>query len=344
MNIDINNDNNSLRVIAQNGDCFFVTSNPNATIDNIFTNGFVVTNDGKIIVENVSIGTLTRNEPWHRLDGKYDDYIKPKNSDYIKNALTGAVVGDACSLQYKSLSREKIANLLSNCEILPDTNSDFVSDNNMSLIIATAKSVMPIDGIVYNPKVNNRNELLIKVLPIAIYCITKELNNLDIYQIISKNVSIDYANEIEIMACYMYIIFMKEAIRTKNSLLALKKIIYEDYTPFFSKETIAVFKKINNPNFNLNFNDIGETKSIVEILEGVIYSLFIGNNYREVIEICIKLGGDTNIRACIAGSLAGVIYGYDDIPKEWLNDGNIKLKTKILLDVIKEQKQVGKIK
>jgi ADP-ribosylglycohydrolase len=33
----------------------------------------------------------------------------------------------------------------------------------------------------------------------------------------------------------------------------------------------------------------------------------------------MNLGEDTDTVAAVAGGLAGIYYGYDDIPKEWLN-------------------------
>lgn len=34
----------------------------------------------------------------------------------------------------------------------------------------------------------------------------------------------------------------------------------------------------------------------------------------------INKGGDTDTNSCIAGMLAGAYYGYDKIPKEWVQD------------------------
>ena len=47
-----------------------------------------------------------------------------------------------------------------------------------------------------------------------------------------------------------------------------------------------------------------------------------GGSYREVIERCVRYGGDTDTTACIAGGLAGLRWGLDEahggIPGEWL--------------------------
>ena len=33
----------------------------------------------------------------------------------------------------------------------------------------------------------------------------------------------------------------------------------------------------------------------------------------------VNLGDDTDTTAAVAGGLAGVLYGYDNIPEEWIN-------------------------
>lgn len=51
-------------------------------------------------------------------------------------------------------------------------------------------------------------------------------------------------------------------------------------------------------------------------------------NYEETIKNCVRIGYDTDTLGCIAGSLAGVLYGHSDIPKNWLD----KLKKQEYLD------------
>ena len=47
-----------------------------------------------------------------------------------------------------------------------------------------------------------------------------------------------------------------------------------------------------------------------------------GDSYRDIIERCVRYGGDTDTTACIAGGLAGLRWGLDEahggIPGEWL--------------------------
>jgi ADP-ribosylglycohydrolase len=43
------------------------------------------------------------------------------------------------------------------------------------------------------------------------------------------------------------------------------------------------------------------------------------SSYRETIEPCIRYGHDTDTTAAIAGGLAGLRWGVDGIPAEWLD-------------------------
>ena len=44
------------------------------------------------------------------------------------------------------------------------------------------------------------------------------------------------------------------------------------------------------------------------------------DNYNDCILKAVNLGGDTDTIAAISGGLAGIIYGYEDIPIKWINN------------------------
>jgi ADP-ribosylglycohydrolase len=52
------------------------------------------------------------------------------------------------------------------------------------------------------------------------------------------------------------------------------------------------------------------------------------NNFNDSVICSIYLGFDTDTLAAITGSLAAIIYGFDDIPTDWIKD----LKRKDYLD------------
>lgn len=56
---------------------------------------------------------------------------------------------------------------------------------------------------------------------------------------------------------------------------------------------------------------------VVDCLHSARFSLQ-QNTFEDVIKTAVKLGQDTDTTACVAGGLAGIIYGYDELPKTWL--------------------------
>lgn len=76
--------------------------------------------------------------------------------------------------------------------------------------------------------------------------------------------------------------------------------------------------------FSLNIQNLprDEIKSggyTISSLEASIWCLLNNENYKDTILTAVNLGYDTDTTACIAGGLAGIYYGYEDIPADWLN-------------------------
>ena len=77
-----------------------------------------------------------------------------------------------------------------------------------------------------------------------------------------------------------------------------------------------------------HFDDIFNSSYVVETgrsyviktLEAVLYCLLNTENYVDAVLTAVNLGRDTDTVAAIAGGLAGIYYGFDDIPREWIGE------------------------
>ena len=58
---------------------------------------------------------------------------------------------------------------------------------------------------------------------------------------------------------------------------------------------------------------------VVETLETALWALAHTDNYRDCVLTCVNMGYDADSTAAVAGGLAGLYYGYDSIPTEWLD-------------------------
>ena len=57
---------------------------------------------------------------------------------------------------------------------------------------------------------------------------------------------------------------------------------------------------------------------VVDALEAAIWALANSASFEETLLKAVNLGDDTDTVGAIAGGLAGVYYGYDAIPEDWL--------------------------
>ena len=64
---------------------------------------------------------------------------------------------------------------------------------------------------------------------------------------------------------------------------------------------------------------IYETNGSGYVVDSLRSARWANNNrtYEETVKAAISLGDDTDTTACIAGGIAGLIHGFEDIPKRW---------------------------
>lgn len=69
----------------------------------------------------------------------------------------------------------------------------------------------------------------------------------------------------------------------------------------------------------VNVDQIKSSGYIIDTLEASIWCLLNSSNYKDAVLLAVNLGGDTDTTAAVTGGLAGIYYGYDSIPKDWVN-------------------------
>ena len=60
------------------------------------------------------------------------------------------------------------------------------------------------------------------------------------------------------------------------------------------------------------------TGYVLHTLEASLWCLLNTDNYVDAVLKAVNLGGDTDTTACVTGGLAGLLYEFDAIPKEWV--------------------------
>lgn len=58
---------------------------------------------------------------------------------------------------------------------------------------------------------------------------------------------------------------------------------------------------------------------MLHTLEASIWCLLTTDNYKDAVLKAVNLGEDTDTTAAVTGGLAGLLYGLDNIPSNWIN-------------------------
>jgi len=175
---------------------------------------------------------------------------------------------------------------------------------------------------------NNGNGSLMRMLPIVFYCYYKKSSDKEILEIVKNTSCITHAHEISVMGCYIYVKYLINLLQGKDKKESYKIIQELDYS-MFRNETQEVYKRIiKNDISTLDENDIESSGYVVSTLEACLWTLLNNNNLKDTILTAVNLGDDTDTVGAITGSMAGIIYSYEDIPKSWIE----KLKGKDYLD------------
>lgn len=166
---------------------------------------------------------------------------------------------------------------------------------------------------------NNGNGSLMRILPVALYSYYKKADEKEIIKLTNDISSLTHAHEISRLGCYIYvryIMFLLDGYSKIEAYEKTQKLNYKSY----SKESLEKYSRILKENIKeLPLDDISSRGYVVDTLEASLWCLMVHDNFEDTILEAINLGNDTDTVAAITGSMAGIIYGIDSIPKEWLD-------------------------
>lgn len=172
---------------------------------------------------------------------------------------------------------------------------------------------------------DNGNGSLMRMFPIAIYLFYNKLSIDTELNIINNVSSITHGHEISRLGCLIYSNYIKLLLSGYDKESAFKMLSLFPYEKYYSDESIAVYNRILSGNLlKLSVNEIKSSGYIVDTLEASIWCTLKCNNYEDSVIKAINLGNDTDTIGAITGSINGIIYHVDTIPKQWIN--NLKRK------------------
>lgn len=175
---------------------------------------------------------------------------------------------------------------------------------------------------------NNGNGSLMRILPILFYLQSlygAEFNEQDAaYKIIHNISSLTHGHKRSHIACGIYISVANELIKKRTLKSAIESGIYKAMEYYRRRNDYSYalkhFKKLTSNDFEkIPIEEIRSSGYVVDTLEAAIWCLLNTSSYKDCVLRAVNLGSDTDTVAAVAGGLAGLYYGYDNIPKKWLD-------------------------
>ena len=184
----------------------------------------------------------------------------------------------------------------------------------------------------------NGNGSLMRIMAMSLYVGSRKdyWNDEEAFALVQDASKLTHAHPRSQIACVLYTSICHEMMYRENRSIeealsdAISKTfdVYEnlEYKQSLDKEfqyeiesdkygrirNIEAFK-------NLPGDEIQSTGYVVHTLEAAVWCLLNSSSYKESVLKAVNLGDDTDTVGAVAGGLAGLWYGFEYIPSEWVD-------------------------
>lgn len=174
--------------------------------------------------------------------------------------------------------------------------------------------------------INNGNGSIMRIMPAVLYCIQKRLPADKAVDIIHSVSAVTHAHSRAKIACGLYYFMTLSIVNGTGTLLERLQTGLDTgfayySTHGYSNEELSYYYRLRDlTKFKATVaEDIKSTGYVVDTIEAAIWGLITTNTFKDALLKIVNLGGDTDSIAAVAGGLAGLFYGFDAIPREWVD-------------------------
>jgi len=200
------------------------------------------------------------------------------------------------------------------------TATDVVFDIGMTttdalMRIATGAAAENAGG---GDEYNNGNGSLMRIIPVPLRFAGETTAALA--DRLGRVSSITHGHARSKMACAFYGFLVNQLIIGEDPESALETARSEFKNLYGGSPEFDRFRHLMMDKFgSMPDEEIVSTGYVLHTLHASLWCFFNSRNFRECVLNAVNLGGDTDTTGCVAGGLAGVAYGIQSIPLEWVD-------------------------
>ena len=175
---------------------------------------------------------------------------------------------------------------------------------------------------------SNGNGSLMRIMPACLYVYEQTkagaLTEEEGVEVIHEVSALTHAHLRSKMACGFYFFLVKAILDEAGSLISKLQKGIDAAVTFYKQDCrnlvqLAYYGRLYNQEefAEVEEDAINSSGYVVDSLEAAVWSLITTDSFKECALKAVNLGGDTDSIGAIACGLAGLHYGYDQIPEEW---------------------------
>jgi ADP-ribosylglycohydrolase len=168
---------------------------------------------------------------------------------------------------------------------------------------------------------SNGNGSLMRILPLAIYLQNKPID--ERFRVVKEVSSITHAHIRSIIGCFFAVEFVINLLKEKDKCDAYAEAqnIVRDYLHLINIKTseIELYNRILFDDISrIPQEDIYSSGYILHTLEASLWAFLTTDNFKDAVLKAVNLGDDADTIGSVTGGLAGLFYGFEQIPTEWV--------------------------
>ena len=175
---------------------------------------------------------------------------------------------------------------------------------------------------------SNGNGSLMRIMPVCLYVyenVKKEKITEDKgLELIHEVSALTHAHLRSKMACGFYYFMVKAILDEEGNLTSKLQKGIDNAVTFYHRDfsnlvQMAYYGRLFHLDefVNVTEDEIKSSGYVVDSLEAAVWSLITTESFEEGLLRAVNLGGDTDTIGAIAGGLAALHYGYNNIPESW---------------------------
>lgn len=166
---------------------------------------------------------------------------------------------------------------------------------------------------------SNGNGALMRILPVCLYAL--RFGDTKAIEMVHRVAGLTHNHIRGLIGCGLYYFMVKAVINDSGSLKErLEKGLNRGFNFYYSSGEIGHYNRMSNLDILAEIEEDGIRSSgyVVDSLEAAVWGLITTESFEKALLKVVNLGDDSDTVGAICGGLAGLYYGYDNIPEDWL--------------------------